>query len=187
MPATRSEPSRHLSGCLRLGHFGNVYESRLPIGPFLDRLAMSGFWREVELHQYGLDSVNALTDVRHVRVVHHSPIPWSAACRAAGSFDAALVIGNIDPKQLPSKAIDYLTLPVPRVAVVGSHTDDALSTYVSDKPGWLVVSSSAPDAAASIHAHVASSSAAPRFAVPDSETWDNVVSTVTQFVRCVVA
>ena len=175
--------SAQAGDCLRLGHFGNFYRARLDIAPFLDSLALSGLWESVELHQYGQDWTNALAGVRVARVVPHDPLPWPDVVARAPELDAALVVGNRDRKQLPSKAVDYLTLPIPRIAVTRSDGDDALVEYVADKPGWLVLAPDIHDAPDRVRAHVSRLWSEQDLALPASEQWGVVAKDVADFAR----
>jgi hypothetical protein len=93
------------------------------------------------------------------------------------------VVGNRDRKQLPSKAVDYMTLPIPRAAVTEPAADDALTAYVSGRPGWLVVSPRAADAAIAVRDHVERRWAPDELALPDSESWASVADTIAAFVE----
>jgi hypothetical protein len=170
-------------GSLRIAHFGNLYAARLDISSFLDSLALSGLWNAVELHVYGQDWTNSLGRIRAVRQIRHEPIPWREVLDHATRFHAALVIGNRDRKQLPSKAVDYLTLPIPRIAVTPGGGGDALAQYVADKPGWLVLPPDGIDAAERVREHVARSWSQDDLAVPDSERWPVVARAVADFGR----
>ena len=140
-------------GPLRLVHYGHFYAIRGDPTDFLRRLSTGE--RPVELHVFGRDWERRLSRARGVTVVFHDQQPWHELVATATRFDAALVVGNLDPAQLPSKAIEYLALPIPRVAVVASRHDDALAEYVADKRGWLTLELTDPDPAAAIAAHVA--------------------------------
>ena len=88
-------------------------------------------------HQYGRDylaAVRKLSDV--ITVALAEPIPWTEVRRlAATELDLVLVVGNRDVRQLPSKAVEYLTLPIPRLALTSGQEGDALTAYVETKPG----------------------------------------------------
>jgi hypothetical protein len=167
---------------LRLGHFGDLFAARLDIGPFLQRLARSALWEEVELHQFGQDWTGALEAQSDVRVVFHPRRPWSEVTRVAAKYDLALVVGNLDPTTLPSKAISYLQLPIPRLAVVADDEGDALAMYAAGKPGWLVLRSDEPDAAQRINTHVERDWKLAELAPPETESWNNVSQEVVAFV-----
>jgi hypothetical protein len=142
--ASRRDPS---AGELRIAHFGDLYAPRIDISGFLRRLAMSQIWRRVVVYQYGRDHIRMLKELPDVlRVERRLPIPWSDVLRtSATEVDLALVVGNKDARQLPSKAVEYMTLPVPRLALTLGQDGDALSDYVERKPGWLVLHADALD------------------------------------------
>jgi len=169
---------------LRIGHFGNLYEPRIAIAPFLQRLGASGFWRRIVIHQYGRDHHRVLRSLSGpVTAQTHDPVPWPEVVRlAAANVDLAVVIGNKDPRQLPSKAIEYLTLPVPRLAVTAHKTEDALSGYVDGKAGWLTVGVDDADAPARIRDHVRRRWTAKDLAAPPEESWEAVGRQLADFV-----
>ena len=94
-----------------------------------------------------------LADQSAVPVIFHAPRPWSEIVDIAERYDLALVVGNQNPTQLPSKAVSYLQLPIPRLAVVRDCASDSLAAYVADKPGWLTLEAGARDIAARVHDH----------------------------------
>ena len=107
-------------------------------------------------YQYGRDHYGELRGLpESVTVRLSDPVPWSEVVGlAAAELDIALVVGNKDARQLPSKAIEYQTLPVPRLALTGGLAGDALAEYVDGKPGWLRLHVDDPDAAMHIWEHV---------------------------------
>jgi hypothetical protein len=167
---------------LRLAHFGDLFAARLDIGPFLRQLARSGVWDEVELHQYGQDWTGTLEAQSEIRAVFHPRRPWSEVIRVAGRYDLALVVGNLDPTTLPSKAISYLQLPIPRLAVVDDDSNDALASYTAARPGWLVLRSDEPDAAQRISNHLKQDWKPAELAPPATESWNHVAREVVAFV-----
>ena len=169
---------------LRIGHFGNLYAPRLDVAGFLRRVAHSDRWRRVVVYQYGRDhhgELSGLSDLVTVR--QREPVPWSEVARlAAAELDLALVVGNKDPRQLPSKAIEYLTLPVPRLALTSGVAGEALAEYVDGKPGWLTLSVEGPDPAERIFQHVAHSWTTEELAAPAHESWTHVADRLADFV-----
>jgi hypothetical protein len=172
---------------LRLAHFGTIYQARVPVVPFLAALADDGPWERVELHQYGTVVPTAPDCDPRVGVVLHDPLPWGHAVAEAAGYDAAIVIGNVDSRVLPSKAVDYLTLPVPRVALTPDPDGDALGRYVRDRPGWLTVSPGERDAPGRLAAHVTRAWSQDDLAAPSSEAWPAVASRVADFLDDVLA
>ncbi|HEX3832887.1 MAG TPA: hypothetical protein VHW04_13005 [Solirubrobacteraceae bacterium] len=170
--------------CLRIVHYGNLYQPRLDIVPVISRLAACGRWDTVVLTQQGEDWTGALRRLPpSVRVELRRPQAWSEVVAAATDHDLALVVGNRNPAQLPSKAIQYLTLPIPRLAVVGPHPADALSAYVRGRPGWLTLRHDAPAdlAGAAVAGHLSRPRSTESLAPPADESWGSVAQTVLKF------
>jgi hypothetical protein len=169
---------------LRIGHFGHLYAPRIDVRGFLGRLAASGRWTRVSFHQYGQDqngSLRGLPD--RVTVETHEPVPWPEVVRrAATDIDVAVVIGNNNSTQLPSKAVEYLTLPVPRLAITAPAARDALSEYVGTKPGWLTLAADDPDPATRVWNHVRREWAANELRPPAEESWERVAEHIAAFV-----
>jgi hypothetical protein len=179
--ATRN--ARRKAKMLRLAHFGAMHQWRIDVRPLLDRIAREGPWDGLELTQFGADWRGALKGLTgEIDVRFHDPLPWPEVVRRAGGFDAALVIGNLDPGQLPSKVVSYLSLPIPRIAVTLDPTRDALGTYLHDKGGWLVLRPDATDAAELVRRHVSRDWSAAELAPPSSESWEVVAAEVADFV-----
>jgi hypothetical protein len=170
------------SGRLRIAHFGNVSSARLDIVPFLDSLSRSGLWDGVELHVFGSDWTGSLNDFADGDVVFHELRPWPEIVGTAGEYDLAMAIGNRDPQQLPSKAVAYLQLPIPRLAVVESPEEDALAQYVADKDGWLTLHANDDAAPAEVARHLSRTWTAGELAAPPSESWEEVADTIARFV-----
>jgi hypothetical protein len=192
-PADHSRPNMaiqrpaHSRGSrLRLAHFGDISSVRVRIASFLERLARTGWWSEIEFHQYGTDWTGTLGALEDVRVVFYERRPWSEIVSAAHNYDLAIVVGNRDPAQLPSKAVAYLQLPIPRLALIGDGTDDALAQYVADKPGWIVVHVDGADGAEKIRAHLSRRWTAAELVPPATESWDEVTTEVLRFLDAVL-
>ena len=178
-------PSRSDS-CLRLVHFGDISSDRVEIAGFLRSLARSDVWSEVEFHQYGSDWTGSLAKLREVGVTFHHPRPWrEVVAAAAADYDLAVVIGNRDSMLLPSKAVAYLQLPIPRLALVDDDADNELTRYIDDKPGWTVLSVRAPDGAQQIRGHLSRRWTSAELAPPATESWANVSQTVRRFLDTV--
>jgi hypothetical protein len=172
---------------LTIAHFGQLSHVRLSIIQVLERLAKSGRWDRVEMHQFGPDWTGELSEQWAAPVILHEPRPWSEIIDIARRYDLALVVGNKNPTQLPSKAVSYLQLPIPRLAVVGDCATDSLAAYVADKPGWLTLDVGAPDIAARVHDHVSRSWTWADLRPPQTESWDLVSDTVVRFLGAVLA
>jgi hypothetical protein len=179
-------PARGPGSRLRLAHFGDISSVRVRIVSFLDRLARDGSWSEIEFHQYGTDWTGALGGLRDVRAVVHERRPWSEIVSAADQYDLGIVLGNRDPAQLPSKAVAYLQLPIPRLALIEDGTDDALAQYVADKPGWIVLHVNGADGADKIRTHLSREWSAAELAPPATESWDKVTTEIRRFLDAVL-
>jgi hypothetical protein len=98
----------------------------------------------------------------------------------------ALVVGNVNPGQLPSKAVQYLTLPIPRLAITEGSPSDALAAYAGETPGWLALSPGDSLAADRVAEHLAADWSGDRLSPPADESWPGVARTIADFVqRCV--
>jgi hypothetical protein len=172
---------------LKLAHFGDLSLARADFDGFLTALARHSKLGPVEFHQFGSDWTGALTDQRAVQAVFHEPQPWPRVVELAGEYDAAVVIGNRDPKQLPSKAIAYLQLPIPRLAVVRDVANDSLIDYTRDKRGWTVVRADGLGAAAEVDSHLSRQWTHEDLAPPAGESWPSVREAIADFVRHTLA
>jgi hypothetical protein len=173
--------SEHTRDELRLVHFGTIYDVRVDVKAFLRALSESGLWKRVELHQYGL-MVSPGDFAPGVSLAVHEPRPWHDVISLAGAYDAALVIGNLDGRQMPSKTVDYLLLPIPRVALTLDPERDAVGDYVADKPGWLVLRPDDPDAPKRLRKHVDAAWQAVELLPPSSESWESAAEQVRRFL-----
>ncbi|MBS1844707.1 MAG: hypothetical protein JST53_09850, partial [Actinobacteria bacterium] len=182
--AARSEPEPKV---LRLVHLGVIYAARLDIVPLLRRLKDDGPWDTIRFDQFGADPEGMLADVpAGIEVRNHAAIPWAEVVGRASEFDAAVVLGNELGELLPSKAIQYLTLPIPRIAVTDTARDDALNDFARAHVAWLAVAPGDPEAAAKVAAHVAHPWTADDLAPPRADSWSAVGAELAAFVeRCV--
>jgi hypothetical protein len=169
------------SDVLRLIQFGSVYEVRLPIGPWLSRLRQAAGCKTLVFANYGYMPRPELLQSTDPAVVleSHDPVDWPRACEIAQGFDAAVVIGNQDPAQLPSKAVQYLTLPIPRIAVTSGPGSD-LAAFAAERPGFIAVDiDSAKDIALALaHLRRAWSS---ELTPPPGDSWDAVAREIAEF------
>lgn len=170
-------------GELHLGHFGRLYGPRVDVGRALNGLARSGNWRRVVVHQFGEVERGTLDSVgKEVQVIIQPARPWREIQQTSARLSAVLVVGNVSPAQLPSKVIDYLTLPAPRVALVRGRGDDAIVEYLRDKRGWLVAAADSPDLAAKIDAHLDREWTDAELGPPSAEAWPIVAERVATFI-----
>ena len=169
---------------LRIVHYGDLYEPRLDVAPFLESLVWSGAWSGVNFTLHGVDWNRALDRIQGpVEVRTLAPMPWCEVVATAVQHDLALVVGNRNPAQLPSKAVQYLTLPIPRVAIVNGREHDALANYVAAKPGWLAIRHDAPrgEWIESLVAHATRQWAPADLEPPSSEAWPAACDRIVEF------
>jgi hypothetical protein len=184
VPSAVSLPGSRDASRLSVVHYGDLYEPRLDVVPFLRALSDSGKWRQVSFTLYGVDWNHALSRLRApVEVRTLAPVPWTDVVATASDHDVALVVGNRNPAQLPSKAVQYLTLPIPRVALVNGHAVDALAGYVASKPAWLTLSYNArgSDWIDQFAAHVQRRWTASELEPPLSEAWPTACRRIVEF------
>lgn len=171
-------------GRLRLAHFGMLSTARIDLAPVMQRLLADGPWDAVTFAQFGSDYAGMLDRLPSgVDVERHPSHPWDEIVERASDYDLALVLGNNKSGQLPSKAIQYLTLPIPRLSVTRRLEGDALAEYVRDKPGWLAVSSDDSELAARIASHVLREWSSQDLLPPADEAWPMVAEQVVDFVE----
>jgi hypothetical protein len=168
---------------LHLGHFGRLYGPRIDIDGALSALVASGRWRRIVLHQFGDVARGTLDSVpTEVRVITQPARPWGEVQTAASRLSAVLVVGNRSRAQLPSKVVDYLTLPSPRIALVRDVETDAIAEYLKDKTGWLVAAANAHDLPDQIAAHLGRKWTSEELAPPAGEAWPQVAAQISRFV-----
>jgi hypothetical protein len=174
---------RHAQDAIDLVYFGTLAAARLDLSVLLKRLVESGRWREVRLAHYGSDWGREVEDAPSGAIVtRHQPLPWDQAVAEAHKYDAAVALGYPNSLQMPSKAVQYLTLPIPRVAITLGVADDPLARYVAGKPGWLCCAIDDPQLAERLHDHVSRDWSAAELAPPPGEAWTSVADEVAAFV-----
>ena len=174
------------SRTLRLAHFGNLYEPRLDPSTLLKRLA-DGPWERIQFAQYGEDWTGLLSDLpSEIEVRFEAPLPWEklAAC-ASAEHDAAVVIGNKDPSQLPSKAVDYMGLNLPRVAIVSDDPRDSLRGFAERRSGWCVLDHDQLDGADVLRQFLNDNSFVAAADDSDPDSWPSVRREMVDFVEAV--
>jgi hypothetical protein len=173
---------------LRLVHYGSLYGARVNFEKIFQQLASSGKWDKITLRQYGPDWEGALKSVAdNIEIDHRSPISWTEVLAEASIFHAAVVIGWRNPAQMPSKTVQYLTLPIPRIAMVNQGDTDALATYVADKPGWAVIDDEARLAPEVVATHLSRPWRNAELQAPKSESWNAVERILGDFVVDTIA
>jgi glycosyltransferase involved in cell wall biosynthesis len=171
---------------LRLAHFGTLYAARIDVRPFLARLAASGMWEEVAFDQYG-DVWGVDIRAVGVRTRILRELPWNDAVAAAGAYNAAVVVGNRSGLGPPSKVFAYMTLPLPRIAVVSNAARDETAANVDGRAGWLVVEDEDPAAPELLVQHVLRPWRAEELAPSESESWPVVAAEISAFLGEVVS
>lgn len=176
--------ARRDSRSLRLAHFGTLSAVRVDIGFLLRALAESGNWDSITFMQFGDDVAGMLESVpAGVRVERQPARPWSELIEVSDEFDACVVVGNTLRGLLPSKAIQCLTMPVPRIAVTGTTEDDALTDYATRQVGWLVVTPGERGIAERVREHVERAWTDAELAPPPEESWQVVGEELANFIE----
>jgi hypothetical protein len=176
-------PPKGAGNELRLVHYGSLYGARVNFGRILRELAGSGSWDKITLNQYGPDWDGALEEIADcIDIDHRPPISWDDVLAGAHAFDVAIVIGWRSSMQMPSKAVQYLTLPIPRIAIVNAGDVDALATYVVDKPGWTVIDDESIYAPEQVASHLSQSWLQSDLQAPETESWEAVEGVLGSFV-----
>jgi hypothetical protein len=170
-------------GELRLVHFGSINSSRAPIGEWLSALPGATGFRRVLFANYGPVAHPERVRARHPAVTFeaHDPVDWERACQIARSFDAAVVVGNTDPAKLPSKAIQYLNLPIPRVALTVGGVSGELAAFAGQRPGFIAVGLDSPEDIPRLIAHVRRAWSDRELSPPAGDGWAEVAREVAQF------
>jgi hypothetical protein len=158
---------------LRLVQFGSVNPVKLPIGGWLSRLRRVAGLTRVRFANYGsVDRPDLLESEDPAVVVEvHEPVEWARACQIARSFDAAVVVANTDPAQLPSKSIQYLTLPVPRVAVTASSDPGELGAFAARRPGFIAVDVDSREGVSRLISHLRRAWSDEELSPPAGDSW----------------
>jgi hypothetical protein len=169
---------------LRIVHYGMLTFVRVDVSKLLERLAASGRWKSITFTQYGDDHAGMLAKApASVEVEFRPAQPWAEILASASEHDVAIVVGNWLTGQLPSKAIQYMTLPIPRLALSERERDDALAEYVGGRPAWLALAKDEPDAAERLWRHLEHGWSAGDLAPPPEEAWPRVAERIGGFVE----
>ena len=168
---------------LRLVHYGSLGSFRVPISPTLKGLS-DGTWNSVSMTQLGgvySDHLDDLHMPHSLYVDVKSSVPWPEVLSGAWQFDAAIVLGNVNPAQLPSKAIQYLTLPIPVIAITSGEPNDALAEFAKDRPKWLLLTAGEGGAAERVSEFLERVEKLPLQAPPEKDSWPEVAREVVSF------
>jgi hypothetical protein len=170
-------------GELRLVHFGSINSRRVPIGEWLSALPGAAGIRRVRFANYGPVNHPELLQAEDpaVAVEAHDAVDWALACQIARTFDAAVVVGNADPAKLPSKAIQYLTLPVPRIALTFSGDGGELAAFATQRPGFVQAGLDSPDDIPRMIAHVRRAWSDEELSPSTGDSWAEVAREVVRF------
>jgi hypothetical protein len=180
-------PSPHDPSCLKLAHFGMLTPRRVDVVPLLAELERSGRWRSIRFAQFGEDYESSLQRLpAGIEVERHAARPWPQVVEKASEYDAAIVVGNPLGELLPSKAVQYLTLPIPRIALTNPDPRDALREFASDRPGWLVVSEDEADPGARVWGHLGENWSTADLRAPEAEAWPAVGRRIVDFIASCV-
>jgi hypothetical protein len=157
---------------------------RVDVAALLERLVASGRWNSISFTQYGDDHAGMLARApASVEIEMRPPQPWNEVLADAHRYDLAVVVGNWLTGQLPSKAVQYMTLPIPRLGLSERASEDALSEYVAGRPGWLALARDDPDAARRVWEHVERAWSEEELAPPAEEAWPEVAARISSFVE----
>jgi hypothetical protein len=169
---------------LRIGHLGILTRHRVDPVPMLLELARSGNWDQIELIQYGEDFGAGLERLRDagIRVEHNDSRPWAEVAPRLPELDLMLAVAWPMPMLLPSKAIEYSAVPLPRLAWTNPDADDALRLFAAEHEGWLAISPGEADIPARVLAHVERDWSAVQLAPLPEDAWPEVARTVAGFV-----
>jgi hypothetical protein len=172
-----------IDGELRLVQFGTVNPFKISIGEWLGRLRRTAGLPRVRFANYGsVDRPDLLqSDDPAVIVEVHEPVEWARACAIARDFDAGVVIANQNPAQLPSKSIQYLTLPVPRVAVTSASDPGELGAFAAQRPGFIAVDVESREDVSRLISHLRRPWSDEELSPPAGDSWDAVAPQVAGF------
>jgi hypothetical protein len=168
---------------LRLVQFGSVNPVKLPIGGWLSRLRSAAGLRSVRFASYGpVDRPELLRSEDPAVVVEvHDPVDWGRACQIARGFDAAVVVANRNPAELPSRSIQYLTLPIPRIAVTASRDPGELGAFARQRPGFIAVDVDSRDDVPRLIAHLRRAWSDEELSPPAGDSWPEVTREILSF------
>jgi hypothetical protein len=179
----RDRHAAEADGELRLVQFGSVNPRKLAIGGWLSMLRRVAGLARIRLVNYGSVGRPDLIESEDPAVVveAHEPVEWARACQIARGFDAALVVANINPDELPSKAIQYLTLPIPRIAVTASSDPGELGAFAARRPGFIAVAADSGEDASRLVGDLRRPWSDEELSPPRGDSWAEVAVQVVGF------
>ena len=186
-PKVDGEPARADASELRLVQFGSVNSEKLPIGDWLSRLRAAAGFTRVRFANYGQVDRPELLRSRDPAVVveTHDPVDWGRACQIARASDAAVVVANRNPAELPSKAVQYLTLPIQRIALTASSDHGELGAFASQRPAFIAVGMDSPEDIPRLMAHLRREWSDEELRPPAADSWPLVAREVAGFaIEC---
>jgi hypothetical protein len=185
-PVVDREPAKDVesTGELRLVQFGSVNPAKLPIGEWLSLLRDAVGLTSVRFANFGHVDRPELLQTRDPAVVVevHDPVHWGEARRIARHFHAAVVPANRNPTELPSKAIEYLTLPIPRIAVTASGERGELGAFAARRPAFIAVDVDSREDIPRLMAHLRRPWTDQELAPPAGDSWSEVAREIAEFV-----
>jgi hypothetical protein len=182
-PVIDVEPRTAVPGELRLVQFGSVSDIKLSIGEWLSTLRNVAELTRVRFVNYGSVARPDLVESRDPRVTVdlRDPVDWGRACQIARSFDAAVVVANSNPATLPSKAVQYLTLPIPRIALTANRNRGELAAFAAEQPGFIAAGLGSPDDIPQLIAHLHRPWSDDELSPPAGDSWAEVARKVVRF------
>lgn len=182
-PVTDVEPCTAAPGELRLVQFGSVSDIKLSIGDWLSTLRNVAGLTRVRFVNYGPVARRDLVESSDPRVTVdlRDPVDWGRACQIARSFDAAVVVANSNPTTLPSKAVQYLTLPIPRIALTASSDRGELGEFAAERPGFIAVGLDTREDIRRTISHLRRGWSHEELTPPAGDSWAEVAREVVRF------
>jgi hypothetical protein len=170
-------------GELRLVHFGAINSARVSIGRWLSSVPGAAGIRRVRLANYGPVDRPELLQAGNpaVSVETYEPVDWARACQIARTFDAAVVIANANPAKLPSKAIQYLTLPVPRIALTAGGDGGELAAFAANRPGFIAVDLDSREDIPRMRSHLRRAWSGEELRPSPGDSWAEVAREIVEF------
>jgi hypothetical protein len=90
-------------------------------------------------------------------------------------------VANTHPGTLPSKAIQYLTLPVPRIALTANDDPGELGAFAARNPGFIAVGLDSGEDISRMTTELGRIWSDEELSPPPDDTWDKVAREVVEF------